>query len=120
MRYGLRLVVALTLASSTTLAAERNTPGDKAAQTASQERLDTVIVTGARARDALALDSVATTGSRLGLTARELPASVSVVTQELIDLRGARTAVEAIEAAVGMTGGISVGSIPNYNAWVRR
>jgi iron complex outermembrane receptor protein len=81
---------------------------------AGKSKIDTVVVEGARERDSLALDSVATTGSRLGLEARDLPASVSVVTSELIDLRGARTAMEAIEAAVGMTGGTSVGSIPNF------
>lgn len=63
---------------------------------------------------ALPLDAAPRTGSRLGLANRDLPASVSVVTQELIQLRGARTAVEAIESAVGMTGGTSLGSIPNY------
>ena len=64
----------------------------------------------------LPLDSTSRTGSRLNLTLRELPASVSVVSQEAIQLRGARTALEAIEAAVGMTGSIGVGSIPSYNS----
>jgi iron complex outermembrane receptor protein len=85
-----------------------------AATTASAGTIDSVTVVGERPRDSLALDSVATTGSRLSLEARDLPASISVVSHELIDLRGARTALEAVEAAVGMTGGTSVGSIPNY------
>ena len=63
----------------------------------------------------LPLDSVATAGSRLGLTSRELPASISIVTQEMMQLRGLRTAVEAVEAAVGMTGGTQFGSIPSYS-----
>lgn len=63
----------------------------------------------------LPLDAVATSGSRLGLTNRELPASVSVITQEMMQLRGLRTAVEAVEAAVGMTGGTNFGSIPTYS-----
>ncbi len=75
---------------------------------------EAVIVEGRRERSALVLDMPVDTGSRLGVNARELPASVSVVSQELIQLRGARTALEAIESAVGMTGGTSVGSIPNY------
>lgn len=62
----------------------------------------------------LPLDANPLTGSRLGLANRDLPASVSVVTQELIQLRGARTAIEAIESAVGMTGGMGSGSIPSY------
>lgn len=64
----------------------------------------------------LPLDAVVTSGSRLGLTSRELPASVSVVTQEMMQLRGLRTAVEAVEATVGMTGGTQFGSIPGYSA----
>ncbi|MCX6956030.1 MAG: TonB-dependent receptor [Verrucomicrobia bacterium] len=63
----------------------------------------------------LPLDAIATSGSRLGLTSRELPASVSIITQEMMQLRGLRTAVEAVEAAVGMTGGTQFGSIPNYS-----
>jgi len=75
---------------------------------------ESVIVEGRRERSTVVLDESVDTGSRLGINARDLPASVSVVSHELIQLRGARTAVEAIESAVGMTGGTSVGSIPNY------
>ena len=63
------------------------------------------------------LDKVTVTGSRLGPSNRDLPASVSIVTQEVMQLRGLRTAVEAVEAAVGMTGGTQFGSIPGY--WTR-
>lgn len=63
----------------------------------------------------LPLDALSTSGSRLGLTSRELPASVSIITQEMMQLRGLRTAVEAVEAAVGMTGGTNFGSIPTYS-----
>ena len=93
--------------------AQGETPQQGPASSSSTATIDSVLVTGERERDALALDSVSTTASHLGLAARDLPASVSVVTHELIELRGARTAVEAIESAVGMTGGASVGSIPN-------
>ena len=63
----------------------------------------------------LPLDAISTSGSRLGLTSRDLPASVSIITQEMMQLRGLRTAVEAVEAAVGMTGGTNFGSIPTYS-----
>ncbi len=70
--------------------------------------LDRLEVTADKEKDfSLPLDSTPTTGSRLGLTNRDLPVSVSVVTQEVMQLRGLRTAVEAVEAAVGMTGGTS-------------
>lgn len=76
--------------------------------------LEHVLVHGSRAENSLSLDDSVRTGSRLDLPARALPASVSVVPQAVIQLRGARTALEAIESAVGMTGGTAVGSIPNY------
>ncbi|WP_442888693.1 TonB-dependent receptor [Congregicoccus parvus] len=63
----------------------------------------------------LPLDSVPSTASRLGLTNRDLPVSVSVVTQEVMQARGFRTAVEAVEGAVGMAGGTQFGSIPGYS-----
>lgn len=82
--------------------------------TDTRDETESVIVEGRRERSTVVLDESVDTGSRLGIDARDLPASVSVVSHELIQLRGARTAVEAIESAVGMTGGTSVGSIPNY------
>lgn len=62
----------------------------------------------------LPLDAVPASASRLGLAHRDLPVSVSVVTQEVMQLRGLRTAVEVVESAVGMTGGTQYGSIPTY------
>jgi iron complex outermembrane receptor protein len=83
--------------------------GDDAVQ------LDDVVVTTDKEKlFSLPLDAAASSGSRLGLANRELPASVSVVTQEVMQLRGFRTAVEAVEGAVGMTGGTQFGSIPGY------
>lgn len=73
------------------------------------------VIAEKEANFSLPLDAVATSGSRLGLTSRELPASVSIITQEMMQLRGLRTAVEAVEAAVGMTGGTNFGSIPTYS-----
>lgn len=84
--------------------------------TASPVKLDAFDVVAAKEKDfSLPLDSAPATGSRLGLANRDLPASVSVVTQEVMQLRGLRTAVEAVEAAVGMTGGTQYGSIPTYS-----
>lgn len=78
--------------------------------------LDKIDVTADKENNfSLPLDAVATSGSRLGLAVRDLPASVSVITQEMMQLRGLRTAVEAVESAVGMTGGTAFGSIPNYS-----
>ena len=62
----------------------------------------------------LPLDAPSGTGSRLGFTLRELPASVSIVTADLMAARGLRTALEGAQAAVGVTGGIHNGSIPHF------
>jgi len=115
-RCALLPIAALVGLAATIAASAETSSSEELTQTSprTQREIDTVVVTAERNKNTLALDTVVGTGSRLGLTARELPASISVVSQELIQLRGARTAVEAIESAVGMTGGISVGSIPNY------
>lgn len=79
-------------------------------------KLDNYIVTADKEKlFSLPLDAAATSGSRLGLLNRDLPASISVVTQEVMQLRGFRTAVEAVEGAVGMTGGTRFGSIPGFS-----
>ncbi|WP_269620399.1 TonB-dependent receptor [Zhongshania sp. BJYM1] len=74
-----------------------------------------ILVTGNRYQTSLALDKAAETGSRLNIPLRELPASVSVISQEMIQKLGARTTMEAVESAVGMMGGTGVGSIPGYS-----
>lgn len=90
-----------------------------AAQTGSKDepiQLEKIDVSAEKENNfSLPLDAIASSGSRLGLTSRELPASLSIVTQEMMLLRGLRTAVEAVESTVGMTGGTQFGSIPNYS-----
>lgn len=79
-------------------------------------RLDQVDVKADKENNfSLPLDAATGTGSRLGVINRDLPASISVITQEVIRLRGFRSAAEAVEGAVGMTGGIFFGSIPYYS-----
>jgi iron complex outermembrane receptor protein len=56
------------------------------------------------------LDTPAAAGSRLGLTARETPASVEVITQETLRQRGAATLEEALRGAVGVTAGGAPGN----------
>lgn len=50
----------------------------------------------------LELDSLSSTGSRLGLDLRSTPASVSVVTREQIERRGARTTGEMLDSVPGL------------------
>jgi iron complex outermembrane receptor protein len=63
----------------------------------------TIIVTGQR--DPLKLDNQAQAGSRLGLSIRETPASVEVLTQDDLQIRGLRTAREAFNDVVGAIAG---------------
>ena len=49
------------------------------------------------------LDTETQTGSRLGLTARETPASITVIDRKTIEKRGAYTTQEALERSPGIT-----------------
>jgi len=60
------------------------------------------------------LNAPATGGSRLDIPVRDLPASLYLVNQELIQERGARSVAEAVQLAVGMQATTNVGSIPAY------
>lgn len=109
-RLSLRSLTLLSLVPALTAATPAKTGPDDPVQ------LDKFGVTADKENNfSLPLDAIASSGSRLGLSSRELPASISVITQEMMQLRGLRTAVEAVEAAVGMTGGTQFGSIPNYS-----
>ncbi|MDD0812479.1 TonB-dependent receptor [Curvibacter sp. RS43] len=56
-------------------------------------------------QDPLALDEPSSSGSRLGLTAREIPATVQAITQEEMQQRGLRTAREAFADIPGVIAG---------------
>mgnify|MGYP001139187144 CR=1 FL=1 len=67
---------------------------------------ETIIVTGQRE-----LEDRTEVSGRLGLTIRETPAIVDVITQEDIQLQGIRSAIEAMNAAPGVASGNLPGSI---------
>jgi iron complex outermembrane receptor protein len=75
------------------------------AQASGERQLGTVEVQGSRDGGNLRLEQPGAVGSRLGLTLRETPASVEVLTQEVLQERGARTFSEALRGAAGLTGG---------------
>ena len=62
---------------------------------------DTILVTGQLERDSLTTANA--TGSRLDLTLLETPASISVLTGELIRARGDQSIIDAQSRAVGIT-----------------
>jgi len=77
------------------------------------EHIPTVEVTAEapRANGLLKLDTPGTTGSRLGLSPRETPASVTVVDRALIEVRGAQDTQEILRAIPGVTAHDAPGNI---------
>lgn len=73
-----------------------------------------VIVEAARPEDALQLDASAAGGTRLDIPVRELPASLTVITQDLMQERGVNNAMEAAELSPGITTFVDSGSIPGF------
>nr|MCU0870481.1 TonB-dependent receptor plug domain-containing protein [Burkholderiales bacterium] len=65
--------------------------------------LDAVQVRARPAAERLSLDAANQTGSRLGLTPRETPASVTVIDRDRLDAIGALTTQDALVAAPGVT-----------------
>ncbi|MEG0968661.1 MAG: Plug domain-containing protein, partial [Pseudomonas sp.] len=64
----------------------------------------------ADADDGVLLDTPSQTGSRLGLTPRETPASVSIVNRKQIEQRGAQTTQDMLAGVPGMTAASPPGS----------
>jgi len=81
------------------------------AQTEPQTESDDaeIIVTGTADRQLL-LDAKTETGSRLGLSSRETPATVDILSQRQIQELGARTQVEALNRAPGVTASLTATS----------
>ena len=76
---------------------------------AGDANIDELIVTGRPT--ALALDQAAPAASRLGLTNREVPATLDVISQQRMQAEGLRTSIEAFNAAPGVNGGTLPGSV---------
>jgi iron complex outermembrane receptor protein len=75
-----------------------------------------VIVEAARPEDPLQLEAPAAGGTRLDIPVRELPASLTVITQDLMQERGINNAMDATELAPGITTFVDSGSIPGINS----
>lgn len=70
----------------------------------SQTTLPTVTVSADRDTASLNLDQTSTTGSRTGVSARELPASIESLDSAMVQERGDYTVMDAITRTTGMTG----------------
>src|ERR1700712_3650423 len=60
-------------------------------------------------------NTVTEVASRLGLTVREIPATVDVVNKQTIEDRGLRTTTDIAQAAVGVTAGDSPGAPASFS-----
>ncbi len=70
-----------------------------------EKELPAIRVEAASETEGLALNAKSGTASRLGLTLRETPASVEIVSQDAMRQRGASTLSEALRGVTGMAGG---------------
>ena len=78
---------------------------------------ESILVEGvAPPADLLRLDGVASGGTLLDIPVREFPASLQVVSQELMQERGARSVMEATELVAGITTFVDSGAMPGFNA----
>jgi iron complex outermembrane receptor protein len=75
----------------------------------SAAQTDTIVVFGEASERGL--DATTSSASRLGLTQRETPAIVDVLTQEDFKTQGVRTAIEAMNAVPGVNAGNLPGAI---------
>ena len=78
-------------------------------------KLDALTIEGEQEKPSgLTLDQPIRTGSRLGLTARETPASVSVSDRAVIEERGAKDTQDVINAMTG----VNASANPGYGGFV--
>jgi len=101
----------LTLAVITTLV---SAPQFTSAQTQSKpadKKTESIIVKADKeVEPSLNLNTIADTGSRLGTSMKETPASIEVVDQSNMQARGKRTVVEALEGVTGVTASLRPGA----------
>ncbi len=81
------------------------------AQSTAEKTLPVVEVEAPMANGIINLDTPTTTGSRLGLTPRETPATVTVVDRATIDARGAEDTQEILKAIPGVSAHNAPGNI---------
>ncbi|TAG46127.1 MAG: TonB-dependent siderophore receptor [Betaproteobacteria bacterium] len=102
---------AISLGIMVGLAPHLSTTHAQVATSGASQRVEPVTVTGRKLEDQTPdLEKTSETGSRLGLTIRETPASVEVMTQEVMERRGARTLEDALRGGVGVIAGGNPGS----------
>lgn len=98
------LALAGTCITASLVTINARAQGDQAATAKSADSpvLEEIIITGVAERQLL-LDTATETGSRLGLTVRETPATVDILSERQIMEFGARTQIEAFNRAPGVS-----------------
>ncbi len=101
-KFRIKAIAVLFVFNCTVTYAQTGDPVSSPARDAALVELDGLIVTGYADRQLL-LDAANETGSRLGLTARETPAIVDILSERQMQEWGVRTNVEALNRAPGVT-----------------
>lgn len=105
MKHRIPRLVALATTAALSHGAHAQQPNEDAQQT-----LPSVTVSGDRPGDNLSIDAVSATASRLGLTPRETPASVTIVDRATIEQRGATDTQDILAGVPGLTAAAPPGS----------
>lgn len=107
------LAGSIAVGSDPVLAESGGTEGSGELELPVVEVRDQPIQTGGTG--SLHLEEVSQSASRLGVSIREIPASVEVVDQTLMQERGLRTISEAVQGATGLSVGDSPGNPVNFS-----
>ncbi|CAN1490789.1 CirA Outer membrane receptor proteins, mostly Fe transport [Methylophilaceae bacterium] len=102
-------ISSLLLCSSNVLMAEEVTPV-QLETTEATTKMESMQIRGEAIAPSLLLDVPSTTGSRLGLTPRETPASVTIVDRDMIEQRGATDTQEILKSVPGVMAASPPGS----------
>lgn len=92
------------------VAAENASFSVEPAQTAAAKQLEPIQIRAESIGPSILLDVPTTVGSRLGLTPRETPATVTVVDRDMIELRGAVDTQEILKSVPGIMAASPPGS----------
>lgn len=79
---------------------------------AADESLSELVVSGTPQASAgsLNLEKISDTGSRLGLSQQNIPASVEIISRDLLDIRGDHSTLDAVTRATGITSSAAPGN----------
>jgi iron complex outermembrane receptor protein len=104
------LMLVLAMAAAASAQTRQEDPQPPSEQQKPPTVTEAVTVVGQQPSEKLSLDQANSTASRLGLTPRETPATVTIVPRDLIERRGAIDTQEILNSVPGMTAAAPPGS----------